>query len=53
MDIYELREVDTIKPRKLLTLERKDLPLTVQYGETTYVLVVTKSEKLLLQKPLD
>jgi len=53
MDISELRETSTIKLRKLLTLYRNDLPLTVQYGESTYVLVVTKSEKLLLQKPLE
>jgi hypothetical protein len=52
MDISELRETTAIKTRTLLTLNRNDLPLTVQYGESTYVLVVTKSEKLLLQKPL-
>ena len=52
MDISELREATAITSRKLLTLDRNDLPLTVRYGETTYVLVVTKSEKLLLQKPL-
>jgi len=53
MDLTKLNDTNTASPRKLLTLERKDLPLTVQYGETTYVLVVTKSEKLLLQKPLE
>lgn len=53
MDISTLREERTITSRKLLTLDRKDLPLTVRYGDTTYVLVVTKTEKLLLQKPLE
>jgi len=53
MDISELLETSFIKPRKRLTLDRNDLPLTVRYGESTYVLVVTKSEKLLLQKPLE
>lgn len=54
MDISELRESHAVKvPRKQLTLDRNDLPLTVRYGETTYVLVVTKTEKLLLQKPLE
>ena len=53
MEISEFRESSVIKSRKCLTLGRSDLPLTVQYGETTYVLVVTKSEKLLLQKPLE
>jgi hypothetical protein len=50
MDKSGLRD---IRSRKQLTLERRDLPLTVQYGDTTYVLVVTKTEKLLLQKPLE
>jgi hypothetical protein len=53
MEISEHRETSVIKPRKLLTLDRNDFPLTVQYGESTYVLVATKSKKLLLQKPLE
>jgi hypothetical protein len=52
MDISELKETSPVKSLKRLTMARADFPLTVQYGETTYVLVVTKSEKLLLQKPL-
>jgi hypothetical protein len=53
MDISEFWKTSFVKPRKLLTMDRNDFPLTVQYGESTYVLVVTKSEKLLLQKPLE
>ncbi|MBL0224848.1 MAG: hypothetical protein IPQ16_04495 [Geobacteraceae bacterium] len=53
MDFSELRAASSKPPRKQLTLDRKDFPLTVRYGETVYVLVVTKSEKLLLQKPLE
>jgi len=52
MDIYEQGNTNTPIPRKQLSLNRSDLPLIVQYGESTYVLVVTKSEKLLLQKPV-
>jgi hypothetical protein len=33
-------------------LTRKDFPLTVQYDDKTYILVLTKSNKLLLQKPI-
>jgi hypothetical protein len=33
-------------------LSRDELPLTVQYDDKTYILVLTKSNKLLLQKPL-
>jgi hypothetical protein len=40
-------------PRNLLTLDCNDFPLVVQYGNTNYVLVLTKSKKLLLQKPLE
>jgi hypothetical protein len=53
MNISELRTTSITRPRKQLDLDRSDFPLTVQYGETTNVLVVTKSEKLLLQKPLE
>jgi hypothetical protein len=35
-----------------VTLTRAELPLTVQYDDKTYILVLTKSNKLLLQKPL-
>jgi hypothetical protein len=52
MDISEFNVTDPVKSKKRLTMARNDFPLTVQYGETTYILVVTKSEKLLLQKPL-
>lgn len=34
-------------------LTREELPLTVQYDDKTYVLVLTKSNKLLLQKPIN
>jgi hypothetical protein len=53
MEISELREASAVRTRKMLTLDRNDFPLTVQYGETLYVLVVTKNKKLLLQKPLE
>jgi hypothetical protein len=35
-----------------VSLTREELPLTVQYDDKTYILVLTKSNKLLLQKPL-
>jgi hypothetical protein len=34
-------------------LTRDELPLTVQYDDKTYILVLTKSNKLLLQKPIN
>jgi hypothetical protein len=52
----ELRE-QTIAVRESkryeVCLTRDQLPLTVQYDDTTYVLVLTKSNKLLLQKPIN
>jgi len=54
MNISEFKvPTSTLQPRKMLTMDRSDFPLTVQYGETTYVLISTKSKKLLLQKPLE
>lgn len=35
-----------------LNLEREQLPLAITYEGTKYVLVLTRSNKLLLQKPL-
>jgi hypothetical protein len=37
--------------RPLLSLSKNELPLTVEYGDKAYVLVLTRSGKLLLQKP--
>jgi hemin uptake protein HemP len=37
---------------KNITLERCHLPLTISYEGAKYVLVLTRSNKLLLQKPL-
>jgi hemin uptake protein HemP len=39
--------------RKHLSLQRQNFPLTINYGEKTYVLVLTRSGKLLLQKPFE
>jgi len=36
-----------------ITLKRHNLPMTVRYEDKTYILVLTKSGKLLLQKPLE
>jgi len=38
--------------RPVLRLSRAELPLMVEFDDKTYVLVLTKSDKLLLQKPL-
>jgi hypothetical protein len=41
----------TRSDRPVLRLNKSDLPLMVEYDDKTYVLVLTKGEKLLLQKP--
>jgi hypothetical protein len=40
-------------PLKDISLDRENFPLTVRYGNKTYILVLTKSNKLLLQKPFE
>jgi len=37
--------------RHEIRVDRSQLPLTVHFGEKTYILVLTRSNKLLLQKP--
>ena len=44
---------EPVVPLKSVTLERQNLPLTVKYDDKTYILVLTKSNKLLLQKPIE
>lgn len=53
MTISDYKVPVTVPARKVLTMDQSDFPLTVQYGDTTYVLVATKGKKLLLQKPLE
>lgn len=38
---------------KNIKLESSHFPLTISYMEKTYILVLTKSGKLLLQKPFE
>jgi hypothetical protein len=38
--------------RQFLRLSKTDLPLMIRYDDKAYVLVLTKGDKLLLQKPL-
>lgn len=52
MELCELSAKDLINPRKQLIMDRSDFPLTIRFGESTYILVVTKNDKVLLQKPL-
>ena len=42
---------DNVK-RQFLRLSKTDLPLMIRYDDKVYVLVLTKGDKLLLQKPL-
>jgi hypothetical protein len=39
--------------RYKVRLTKEELPLTVTYGESTYVIAVAKGDKLLLQKHLE
>jgi len=48
-DQQEQNFVVVASKRYKVRLSKEELPLTVTYGESTYVIVVTKSDKLLLQ----
>jgi hemin uptake protein HemP len=39
--------------QKTVTLDRSNLPLSINYDGKRYILVLTKSNKLLLQKPIE
>lgn len=42
---------DDTSKRNEVSVDRSQLPLTIHFGDKTYILVVTRSNKLLLQKP--
>lgn len=48
MDTLEIKEMDSSK--KELSLERGDLPMSIIYKEKRYVLILTKNDKLILNK---
>lgn len=48
MDTPKINETDPFK--KELFLERKDLPLTIIYKGKRYILILTKNDKLILNK---
>jgi hypothetical protein len=58
-DIFSLETEgsETMRTMKALELKPEDLPMTVRLktheGSKDYVLVLTKQEKLLLNKPLE
>jgi hypothetical protein len=58
-DIFSLKTEgnEAMRTMKALELKPEDLPMTLrlktQEGSKDYVLVVTKQEKLLLNKPLE
>jgi len=51
---YDEQNIVVVASRRYkVRLAKEDLPLTVTYGDYTYVLVVTKSDKLLLQNHVE
>lgn len=48
MERVEIKEMDSSK--KELSLERDDLPMSIIYKEKRYVLILTKNDKLILNK---
>lgn len=51
--LSNVRSINSAALQKYIKLESKNFPLTISYMEKTYILVLTKSGKLLLQKPFE
>lgn len=51
MEILERKESG--RSKNDLTVEKEDLPLTIVYKNKRYVLILTKNDKLILNKPTD
>lgn len=39
--------------KKVLVLKKEDVPLIVKYKDKRYVLILTKNDKLILQKAIE
>jgi hypothetical protein len=53
MKVCETFEEKDGKEKKELVLKAKDMPLIIRYGDKRYVVILTKNDKLILQKPID
>jgi hypothetical protein len=53
MDNSKTVEIKNEPAKKALVIKSDDLPLTIAYGDKKYVLLLTKNDKLILQKPID
>ncbi len=53
MDNFKTMEIKDEHTKNALVLKAKDLPLVIAYGGKKYVLILTKNDKLMLQKAID
>lgn len=51
VEILERKESG--RSKKELNVEKEDLPLTIVYKNKRYILILTKNDKLILNKPTD
>lgn len=53
MDILKIANTDKNSSKKVVVLKKEDLPLTIEYKDRRYVLILTKNDRLILQKAID
>ncbi|MCL4456327.1 MAG: hemin uptake protein HemP [Nitrospirae bacterium] len=53
IDSYKTIEIKDGHIKSALILSSEDLPLIIKYGGKRYVLILTKNDKLILQKTID
>jgi hypothetical protein len=53
MDNYKAIEIKNEPNKKVLVLKPDNLPLIIEYKDKRYVLILTKNDRLILQKTID
>lgn len=49
-DVETLKKKENSGAKKELTIEKEDLPLTIVYKNKRYILILTRNDKLILNK---
>jgi hypothetical protein len=47
---WDNMKIEVDEAKRELILEAKDLPMTVVYGDKRYVLILTKNDRLIMNK---
>ncbi len=53
MDTFKIIDANNQSSQKVVVLKKEDVPLIIKYKDKRYVLLLTKNDRLILQKAID